>query len=67
MAAVAMVLAWLAIAAAVFNRDHYYRWSKIRWIDQRWGRTTARAIYAAAGLLMAATAVLILRGWSAIR
>ncbi len=67
MAAVALVLAVLAITAGLSNRDGYYRWSKIGWIDRRWGRTAARIVYAVGGLVMALIAALILSGWSVLR
>lgn len=67
MAAVALLLALLALRAALGNRDHYYRLPKVRWIDERWGRRTARVWYAIMGLLCAALGVAILSGWSFLR
>jgi len=67
MATVAFSLAVLAFVAALGNRDEFYRLPKVRWIDERWGRTTARAWYATVGLLLAATGLAILSGWSVLR
>lgn len=67
MAAVALLLALLAFLAAAGNRDHYYRLPKVRWIDERWGRKTARMWYAIMGLLLAALGMTILSGWSFLR
>lgn len=67
MAAVALSLAVLAFVAALGNRDEFYRLPKVRWIDQRWGRIAARVWYAAIGMLLAATGLAILSGWSVLR
>lgn len=67
MAAVALSLAVLAFVAALGNCDEFYRLPKVRWIDQRWGRTAARVWYAVAGLLLAAAGLAILSGWSVLR
>ena len=64
MAVLALLLAFLAFAAAIHNRDHYYRLPKVRWIDERWGRKTGRAVYADMGLVLLALAVAILCGWT---
>jgi len=66
MAVVALLLACFAFAAAIRNRDQDYRLRKIRWIDQRWGRRTARLVYAVMGLLLAALGLAILCGWSVL-
>ena len=67
MAAVALLLALLAFSAALGNGEHYYRLPKVRWIDERWGRKTARVWYAVMGLALAALGVAILSGWSFLR
>ena len=64
MGGLALTLALLAIGAAIHNRDVYFRLPKICWIDQRWGRGTARIVYTVAGLGLAVLAILILSGWS---
>jgi len=66
MAVVALLLACFAFAAAIRNRDQDYRLRKIHWIDQRWGRTAARVVYAVVGLLLTASGVAILCGWSVL-
>lgn len=66
MAVVALLLASLAWVAAVRNRDCDYRFRKIRWIDQRWGRRTARLVYVVMGLLLVALGLAILCGWSVL-
>lgn len=62
MGSLTLILAWLAIGAAIHNRDSYYRLPKIRWIDERWGRRVARSVYFVAGLLLALLGILILSG-----
>lgn len=66
MAAIALWMAWFALTAAIRNRDRDYRFRKIRWIEERWGRGTARVAYAVAGLLLAVMAIAILYGWSVL-
>jgi hypothetical protein len=67
MAVVALLLASFAFAAAARNREQDYRLRKIHWIDQRWGRRAARAVYAVVGLLLMASGIAILCGWSVLR
>ena len=67
MALVALILAVLALAAAVRNRDRDFRFRKIGWIDRRWGRNAARGLCAVIGLLLAAMGLAILCGWSVLR
>ena len=67
MAVLALSLALLAFMAAVQNRDQYYRLPKVRWVDERWGRKSARVVYAIAGMVLAALGVAILCGWSLLR
>jgi len=66
MAGLALILALLAIGAAIHNQDRYYRLPKVRWIDERWGRGVARIVYAVAGLVLLALAILILSGWTVL-
>ena len=64
MAGLAMILALLAFGAAIYNHDACYRLSKVRWIDERWGRGVARIGYVIMGLFLLALGLLILSGWS---
>ena len=66
MAGLALILALLAIGGAVHNHDRYYRLPKVRWIDERWGRGVVRIVYAVAGLVLLALAILILSGWTVL-
>lgn len=45
-----MALGLLALIAAIHNRDCYFRLPKARWIQDRWGRGTARVVYALLGI-----------------
>ncbi len=51
---VAAVLGLLALWASVHNHDRYYQLPKIRWMEDRWGRTTARMAYAILGVVLLA-------------
>lgn len=67
MALVALIFAAFALTAAVRNRDRDFRFRKLHWIDQRWGRNAARGVYAVLGALLAAMGIAILCGWSLLR
>ncbi len=60
--AVAFVLGLLALIAAIHNRDWYFRLPKARWIQDRWGRGTARFVYALLGTALIALGIVILFG-----
>jgi hypothetical protein len=51
---VAILLGLLAVIAAIHNHDWYFRLRKARWIEQRWGRTPVRIIYAVLGIALIA-------------
>ncbi len=57
--AIAFILGLLALIAAIHNRDWYFRLPKARWIQERWGRGTVRAVYALLGIALIALAIVI--------
>lgn len=60
---VSLTLGVLALLAAIQNKDWCYQLPKIEWIERRFGRSVARAFYAALGVLMISLAAAIwLRG-----
>jgi hypothetical protein len=60
--AVALILGLLALTAAIHNRDWYFRLPKARWIENRWGRSTARVVYALLGAGLIALGIAIVLG-----
>ena len=60
--AVAFILGLLALTAAIHNRDWYFRLPKARWIENRWGRSTARIVYALLGVGLITLGLLIVLG-----
>jgi hypothetical protein len=60
---VAVVLGLVGIVAAIGNWDHWYRFSKIRWIESIGGRRCARALYALLGIVLIALGVAIALGF----
>jgi hypothetical protein len=56
---VALVLGLLAVVAAIHNHDWYFQIPKARWIETRWGRGTARVVYAVLGLVLIIAGILI--------
>ena len=61
---VAVVLGVLALTAAATNYDLYYQPRKIRWVEDRWGRSTARCVYLALGAFLCCAGVAIAAGWT---
>ena len=59
---VAGLLGLLALWASIQNHDRYYQLPKIRWIEDRWGRTRARIFYAVLGIALLAVAVYVSLG-----
>jgi hypothetical protein len=49
---VAMVIGVASLAAAVTNREYFYQFPKIRWIEKKGGRAAARAFYTLLGVLL---------------
>lgn len=60
--AVAFILGLLALIAAIHNRDWYFRLPKARWIEDRWGRSTVRVVYALLGIALIALGLVIVSG-----
>jgi hypothetical protein len=60
--AVAFILGLLALTAAIHNRDWYFRLPKARWIENRWGRSTVRVVYALLGAGLVALGIAIVLG-----
>ena len=60
--AVAFILGLLALTAAIHNRDWYFRLPKARWIENRWGRSTARVVYVLLGAGLIALGIAIVLG-----
>jgi hypothetical protein len=59
---VAMMLGFAALLAAFQNHDRYYQLPKIRWVDERWGRGTARAAYVFLGACFLALGIFVFLG-----
>jgi hypothetical protein len=49
---VAIVIGLVSLLAAVTNREHFYQFPKIRWIEKKGGRGSARAFYMLLGALL---------------
>ena len=52
----------LALVAALANWNACYQLDKVRWLEDQWGRSTLRWIYAVVGLVLVAMGVAIAAG-----
>ena len=59
---VAVLLGLLASWASLSNHDRFYQLPKIRWLEDRWGRTTARVIYVILGVALLGLGAYVLLG-----
>jgi hypothetical protein len=59
---VSIGLGVLALVAALFNWNASYQLDKARWLEDQWGRSTLRWIYALVGLVLVALGVAIAAG-----
>lgn len=59
---VAMGLGLLAIVAAASNWNACYQLDKVRWLEDQWGRSTLRWVYALVGLILFVLGIAIAAG-----
>ena len=60
---VALVLGVVGVVVAIGNWDACYQFSKVRWIESKGGRRTARAAYAVCGILLIILGIAIALGF----
>jgi len=59
-----IALGVLSLAAGASNRDAFFQFTKIKWIETRGGRTLARATYAIVGVTLIGLGIAIAMGFA---
>ncbi len=60
----AVILGLVALVAGATNREFFFRFAKIRWVERRGGRGAARATYAVIGVTLISLGIAIAMGFA---